>query len=149
MAPTELVKKCTPAVSTCWLFLAAGVVWCGVGLGLAAAAFLWFSRMEWPINAETAAAACLAGFLVYRFGFSKIALKNVTRISRFSGGRVCVFAFQAWRSYLLILFMMALGYTIRHLAFFPMALVAGVYLVIGSALLLSSSIYFSRFRRGF
>ena len=130
MAPINRLKRCTPAVSATWLLLTAGVVWCGVGVGLAAG-------------------ACLAGCLVYRFGFSKIALKNVARISRFAGGKVCLFAFQAWRSYLLILFMVGLGYAIRHLSFLPPALVAGIYLTIGSALFLSSSVYFSRFRLGF
>ena len=149
LAPINRLKRCTPAVSATWLLLTAGVVWCGVGVGLAAAALLWFSRVQWPINAEAAAGACLAGCLVYRFGFSKIALKNVARISRFAGGKVCLFAFQAWRSYLLILFMVGLGYAIRHLSFLPPALVAGIYLTIGSALFLSSSVYFSRFRLGF
>jgi hypothetical protein len=83
--------------------------------------------------------------IVYSYGFSHIARKNIDRIAG-QPEVVCLFAFQAWRSYYLILFMMLLGYTIRHLPI-PKYIDAAIYLTIGSALAFSSSLYFREFSR--
>ena len=39
----------------------------------------------------------------YRYGFLKIALKNIDRLCLLTE-KPCIFAFQAWRSYLIIVF---------------------------------------------
>ena len=52
-----------------------------------------------------------------------------------------MFSFQAWKSYLLVAFMIALGITLRHSAL-PRPILAGVYLAIGGALFLSSLRYY-------
>ena len=53
----------------------------------------------------------------------------------------CVFAFQAWKSYLIIAFMIGLGIFLRHSAF-PRHYLAVIYLAVGLALLLSSLLYY-------
>ena len=145
LGTADFLRKCTPSVSRHWLFFAAGAVWCGVGIGLITAAALWLYASPWPVSGLVAAGALAVGFLVFRFGFSKIASKNILRIGS-RPDKICIFAFQAWRSYILVVFMMLLGYVLRHLPF-PKMLVAAIYLVIGAALLLSSSLYFEQFFR--
>ena len=84
--------------------------------------------------------------IVYSFGFSRIVRKNLERI----GGKpevVCLFAFQGWRSYFLILIMMLMGYGIRHLPV-PKDVAAVVYFTMGSALCFGSSLYFRHFAAG-
>jgi hypothetical protein len=139
-------RKCTPAVSRYWLFLLAGVIWSGVGIGLCLAACVWFSEMHWPENGILALLGFLLGTAVYRFGFSKIAGKNSSRIAE-RPGEVCLFAFQPWRSYLLIVMMMLLGYVLRH-SNLPRPIVALIYMTIGTGLTFSSSLYYLRFLEG-
>src|SRR5512143_913905 len=95
---------CKPDVDRFWLLLAAGATWSVVGLVLAGLACYWLSQSVWPWNAVVALAGFACGVLVYLFGFGRIARRNVARIAG-QPHHVCVFAFQAWRSYLLIVVM--------------------------------------------
>jgi len=81
----------------------------------------------------------------YRFVFSAIALKNIGRLSHLPA-RACLFAFQAWKSYLIIVIMVALGAALRHSSI-PRQYLAALYLTIGGALLLSSFHYHVRLWR--
>ncbi len=140
MEPNGLIRKCTPTVSREWLFLAAGGMWLAVGVALAIAACRWLSGLDWPQSAAAAASSFILGIVVHLFGFSAIALKNIRRI-RNRAEPVCLFGFQAWRSYLLIAVMMFFGYALRHLPI-PRLLVSAIYLTIGTALTLGSFLYF-------
>jgi hypothetical protein len=135
-------KKYTPSVSRFWLRLIAGLLWTGVGGALCVIAGLWLSEMEWPLNGAGAGAGFLCGVIVYRFGFSRIVGKNIKRIEQ-QPDPVCLFAFQAWRSYFLILSMVVLGYVLRHSNLPRMAL-AIIYSTIGTGLTLSSALYYER-----
>lgn len=137
--------KLKPAVSKFWLVASAGLMWSGVGIMLCHLAWTWLAPIV-RIQADILGATGIIGaVIVYYFGFSKIALKNINRLSRFSG-KVCFFAFQAWKSYLLIGFMIALGLTLRHSAF-PKAYLAVIYATVGGALFLSSFHYYKRLYR--
>jgi hypothetical protein len=87
----------------------------------------------------------IAAIVVYRFGFSKIALKNITRLCLLSD-TTCIFAFQAWKSYLIIIFMVALGLTLRHSPM-PKQFLAVIYETIGGALFFSSIHFYGRIWR--
>jgi hypothetical protein len=102
----------------------------------------WLLRTPWPINMLGAGVGVASGFMIYRYGFSRIALKNIDRISK-KPEQVCLFAFQAWRSYLLITIMMALGFILRHSAL-PRYILAVIYSAVGSGLTLSSILYYER-----
>jgi hypothetical protein len=91
----------------------------------------------------TAVLGAGVGILVYRLGFSTIARKNIRRIAQ-QPERVCFFAFQAWRSYVLILVMIMLGLVLRH-SHLSRLLLAMIYLIIGTGLVLSSSLYYREF----
>ncbi len=132
--------KCTPSVDRRWLRILAGLVWFVTGLSLCSVACYWF----YSIEATTSLTGVLLGFgsgtLIYRYGFSRLVMKNLERIARLPQS-ACLFAFQAWRSYFLIIFMMFLGYALRHSPV-PRIVTAIIYSAIGSGLTLSSSLYY-------
>jgi hypothetical protein len=138
----ERLECLKPGVERFWLLLVAGLLWSVVGLVLCGLASYWFSTLEWPVNGLVALAGFGVGVLAHVLLFSRIAAKNIERISR-QPLRVCLFAFQAWRSYLLIVVMMALGFTLRH-SHLPRLILAAIYLVIGTALTLASSLYYDQ-----
>lgn len=139
----KLEPVCVPKVRRCWLVLTAGMVWLGVGIALTIVACFWLYDSAWPLNLVLAALSFALGIIVYSRGFSRIASKNINRISN-KPEKTCLFAFQGWRSYLLILVMMLMGYTVRHLPI-PKYIDAVVYFTMGSALAFSSSLYFGEF----
>ncbi len=139
----ELVKRCKPVASPHSRLLIAGTVWLSVGIGLVIVSCYWFSGSAWPLNLVLAGVSLGLGFAVFSFGFSRIAMKNISRIGTQSD-LACLFSFQSWRSYLLIVLMMVMGYTIRHLPI-PKYIIAIVYFTMGSALAFSSSLYFEAF----
>ncbi len=135
-----------PAVPRRALWLTAGLLWSGVGIALCAMAVHWLCRDggPWPLRTACACLGAISGFMVYRHGFSRIARKNANRIAQKSD-RVCLFAFQAWKSYILIAVMVGLGYTLRHSPL-PRPILAVIYSTIGIGLLLSSRVYYERLR---
>jgi hypothetical protein len=142
LAERTLMKKCTPAVERHWLLLIAGLLWSVVGIALCMVAGFWLSNLDWPMGWLGAAAGLAAGSLVYRYGFSRIAAKNIRRLLR-KPDTLCLFAFQAWRSYILIAVMVVLGSTLRH-SNLPRIILAFIYLSIGTGLTLSSSLYYEQ-----
>ncbi len=88
----------------------------------------------------------LAGVLlasaIYYFGFSKLAKKNIHRITGMAGDKICIFAFQEWTSYPLIVVMVGLGLSLRNLLPIPKPYLAILYIGIGGGLFLSSLYYY-------
>lgn len=104
--------------------------------------------VEWLLAASTSPAFAIAlglsGVILalgaYRAIFSRIVNKNIARVCSLPE-KGCFFAFQAWKSYVLIAFMAGLGFTLRHSSF-PKHYLAVIYLTIGGALFLASSSYY-------
>jgi hypothetical protein len=130
-----------PSVERFWLTLIAGLSWLLAGIGLCLAASTWLSVVAWPGNILAALSSFGLGVLAQFLAFVPLARKNVRRIAQLPP-QVCLFAFQAWRSYLMILFMAVLGYALRH-APLSRGLLGIIYLAVGSALVLASSVYFA------
>lgn len=105
------------------------------------AAVTWLSTVE-PGYYAIVGLSMIVGLLISRFGFSRLIAGNMERIGALAPHkeRVCVFAFQAVQSYLLVLLMMALGYILRRL---PIShkYTAAIYMTIGVALLKSGIDY--------
>ncbi|MEM5788567.1 MAG: hypothetical protein AAGU11_14740 [Syntrophobacteraceae bacterium] len=114
-----------------------------VGISLITAACYWLSSSPWPFSLVLAAVSFGSGLTVYRFGFSRVASRNIARLESQSEP-ACLFSFQGPYSYFLIIVMIALGYTLRHLPF-PKSIDAFVYFTMGSGLALGSSLYFEAF----
>lgn len=143
------LQKFKPGVHKVWLQLLAGIVWFGVGVMLISFAASWLK----PVLITTMLLLILAGVLlaagVYYFGFSKLAKKNIVRINGYKGKRICLFAFQGWTSYPLVVFMIFLGIFLRTNPIFPKPLLAVLYLGIGGGLLSASLHYFATVNRIF
>ncbi|HSO77241.1 MAG TPA: hypothetical protein VLQ76_01620, partial [Bacteroidales bacterium] len=119
----------------------AGFMWMGVGIMLCEMAFRWLVASQQPL--PFAVAGIATGIAVYRFGFVKIAQKNINRIEELPGKR-CFFSFMTFRSYLLVIVMMTLGITLRHSAI-PREWLSVLYNGIGIGLALSSFRYFKSY----
>jgi hypothetical protein len=133
--------KLKPAVSRYWLITLAGLLWSAVGLMLCRLAYLWLTAVPWGGALFLGISGIVLALIVHRFGFSRIAVKNIDRIRQFSE-KGCLFAFQAWKSYLIIVIMVALGLLLRHSPL-PKQYLAVVYLAVGGALFLASFHYYA------
>ena len=139
------LEKFKPAVSKYWLMALAGLMWSAVGIMLCRLAVIWLRSIHRPLAWPLGFLGLISATAVYRIGFSKIALKNITRLCLLPDA-TCIFAFQAWKSYLIIIFMIALGLTLRHSPM-PKHLLAVIYETIGGALFFSSFHFYGRIWR--
>jgi hypothetical protein len=138
----DQISKWTPATKKIWLHLTAGIMWSGVGIMLVAFAAGWLSLVHsWMVFPLVLAGLLLAA-AIYFFGFSKLASNNVQRIIRIPRERVCVFAFQKWTSYPLVLVMVAMGIYLRRYSPIPKPYLAVVYIGLGASLFFSSLQYY-------
>jgi hypothetical protein len=144
MQPMTLVRL-KPAVPKHWLIAIAGVVWSAVGGMLCHRAWGWLRPMPRTHFTGLLTAGLVLAVVMHRIMLSRVAKRNMLRICSYAE-RGCLFAFQAWRSYLIILLMIAAGSFVRHSAI-PREFLALVYTAMGGALVLSSLGYFALFWR--
>jgi len=137
-----LFSKLKPAAPIYWLIAAAGFTWSAVGILLCRLAYGWLDTLVFRAALLSGAAGVIGAVVAYHFVFSAIAHKNIGRLSLFPE-KACFFAFQAWKSYFIIVVMVALGAILRHSPI-PRQYLAALYLTIGGALLLSSLHYYMR-----
>ncbi|HEY6951210.1 MAG TPA: hypothetical protein VI758_02315 [Bacteroidota bacterium] len=140
---SNIFDRYNPAVTNPWLIGLAGTTWGLVGLLLCRYSYGWLA----PLQPEHAAYFVLAGIaiavVVYRFGMSRIAQKNLQRLQSITGKR-CVFGFLTWKSYVNIAVMVTMGVTLRHSAV-PKDYLSLVYTSMGGSLLMGSVHYFRTF----
>ena len=134
-----------PTVPKCWLFAASGVMWSAVGFMMCATGVGWLadSGTAWGIGLELG--GLFLAIIAVRCGFGSVAQKNIRRLRRLPN-RGCFFAFQAWKSYLIIMVMIALGIVLRHSSI-PKQFLAVAYTGIGGALILGSFYYYQHLVR--
>jgi hypothetical protein len=139
-----MASKWTPAAKKVWLHLLAGLMWAAVGIMLCSFAISWLAaHHSWTVILFAAGGLLLAA-VIYYFGFSKVASKNVQRIINLPRENVCLFAFQKWSSYPLVLVMISLGIYLRRFSPIPKPDLAILYIGIGASLFASSLKYFSQ-----
>ena len=140
----DWIQKLKPGLPKNWLLLTAGLMWTGVGF------FLISLALDWILSPQVskAWAYLLPGIilvgLIFRFGFSRLSRKNSSRISELKAEKPCLFAFQEWHSYPLVLVMIGLGITLRKYTPIPKPLLGILYLGIGGGLGLSSIHYYKK-----
>ncbi len=134
-----------PTVPKCWLFAASGVMWSAVGIMMCTTAIGWLADGGMGRGMAFSAAGLILAVLSVRWGFGRIAQKNIRRLRRLPD-RGCFFAFQAWKGYLIILAMIALGITLRHSPI-PKHFLAVAYTAIGGALIVGSFNYYRHLSR--
>ena len=139
------LEKLKPAVSKYWLMALAGLMWSLVGIMLCRMTYNWLKAVPGHRALSMGSLGLILALTAYRFGFSKIALKNIDRLCVLPD-KTCIFAFQAWKSYLIIILMITLGITIRHSPI-PRHFLAVIYATIGGALFFSSFHFYWRIWR--
>lgn len=136
-------SKYDPAVDKKFLIALSGIMWSVVGIVLCNLAVGWLLETTGTSALLLGSCGAVLSLLIHHFGFLKIVNKNIERILSKSG-KVCIFAFQPWKSYLLILIMVGLGMFLRHSAL-PKPYLAVIYIGFGGAMLLSSLRYHRNF----
>jgi hypothetical protein len=134
-----ILEKLNPAVDKKYLFLTAGLMWCGVGVMLISFALSWLKHYEGRGKILFYAAGLLAGIPIHFLGFLKLAQKNIARLMALQGKK-CFFSFITWKSYLIIIIMVTLGITLRHSAI-PKQYLSVLYNGLGIGLFLSGTLY--------
>ncbi len=135
----QLFDQYKPAVGKRFLLLLSGLVWIAVGGLLLNYAYQWLAVKEGWSTLVLAVIGLLCSLVIHHFGFLKVVDKNLGRILPMEGKK-CLFAFQSWRSYLIILIMVGMGIGLRHSPV-PKPYLAILYIGIGMALILSSIRY--------
>ena len=128
-----------PAVRKKWLYFVSGVLWLLVGLFFCLRAFFWLKPLALK-GLGLFSLALVLSFLVGRLGLSRIAFRNLRRLDE-QPDKICCFAFQPWRSYLIIGLMILLGVTLRRSSL-PRPLLGFLYAVMGGGLVTASFFYF-------
>ena len=136
------LEKLKPAVSKYWLMALAGLMWSVVGIMLCRMAYIYLGTVSKSQALSMGSMGLISALAAYRLGFSKIALKNISRLCILPD-KTCIFAFQAWKSYLIIILMILLGITLRHSPI-PRPYLAVIYATIGGALFFSSFHFYWR-----
>ena len=110
-------------------------------------AYGWLVPVAFPQVLWMTLAGVLLALAIFYFGFSKLAKKNIRRITSMTGDKVCIFAFQEWTSYPLIVVMIGLGLSLRNLLPIPKPYLAIFYIGIGGGLFLSSLCFYNHLLR--
>lgn len=137
------VRSLNPAVSKSWLLTIAGLAWAGVGVMLCNIAIGWLRVLHQDFGFLFGLVGLSIGVLFHLTIFSRMAKRNIDRVHAYPA-RVCIFAFQAWRGYLIIGFMITLGIVLRRSSI-PRELLAVAYLAVGTALILSGAMLARQF----
>ena len=133
------LDRLKPDVEQRWLFLIAGLLWGGVGAMLTRLAIEWL-RMETPRGVLLfLLAGALLAIAINHWGFAIMARQNIDRIKAL-GKKACIFAFQRWTSYILVVVMITMGRLVRLLPV-PRSYLAILYIGIGGGLFLASLHY--------
>ena len=128
-----------PAVDKSILIFLSGILWVAVASMLLAFAVGWLRVGPMAQTSVLATTGIIAALIIHHFGFLRVVDKNLGRIVPGDEKR-CIFAFQSWRSYLIIVSMMGMGFVLRNSSL-PKPYLAVLYIAIGSALILSSVRY--------
>jgi hypothetical protein len=134
------LRSLKPGVSKSWLIALAGVMWSLVGLMLCRLAYHWLTVVRWKWVVPLELLGVVLAFMAHQFCFSRIARKNISRLSLLPE-KTCIFAFQRWSSYLLVGLMISLGIALRNLPI-PRTYLALLYTTIGGALFFASLQYY-------
>lgn len=136
------INTLKPGVDKFWLFVVAGLIWSGVGIYLDFLAFGWLRPVKISLALLFAVSGILLAVAIYAIMFKRFADLNLVRIRDLSGDKICIFAFQRWTGYPLVVVMISLGIFLRIYSPIPKPYLAVMYLGIGTSLFLASLHYY-------
>lgn len=137
----EKLSKYDPAVDKRLLILLSGLMWGVVGVILCKLAIGWLSQQTGDLGAYFGVSGAFLSLVIHHFGFLKLVDRNIERISAYDNDKICVFAFQERKSYLIITIMICMGIILRGSPL-PKAYLSIIYIGFGGAMMLSSVKYF-------
>ncbi len=140
---SSTLKKFDPAVDKRILVALSGIIWTVVGIYMCNLALHWLSEAVVGNALWLGTTGVFLALLIHHFGFLKLVDKNISRILS-KQGRVCIFGFQPWKSYFIILIMIGLGKALK-LSPLPKPYLSIIYVGFGGAMLLSSLRYHRSF----
>ena len=130
----SFITKLNPAVKKPWLYLLSGVTWSGIGIMLTLMTPSWLDQVS-KLNAIVRVSlGVLLAILIFRFGFTRFAQSNIERIKNKAQQTLCVFGFQKWSSYPLVMVMISMGIYLRKYSPIPKDWLAILYIGIGGGL---------------
>jgi hypothetical protein len=138
----NLIETLKPGVGKFWLYFTAAIVWSGVGLYLDFLAAGWLRELNLIAILIFVSAGLAMAAAIYLVMFKRFADQNIIRIREMNGNRICIFAFQRWTSYPLVVIMMSMGIYLRIYSPIPKPYLAILYLGIGSSLFFASLRYY-------
>ncbi len=133
------IERWKPGVPKDTLLLIAGILWIGIGILLDVFSYSWLRAEELRHAILASIIGFVCALVIHHFGFLRIVDRNLDRILPMEGRR-CVFSFMPWKSYILIIIMVLIGFMLRHSPI-PKLYLAVPYIGIGTALILSSIRY--------
>ena len=138
----KIIEKFKPGVGKIWLYFSAAVVWSAVGIYLDYLAASWLIEVNQISTIIFISCGLLLAAAIYLIMFKRFADQNIARIRSMTGERICIFAFQRWTSYPLVVIMMSMGIYLRVYSPIPKPYLAILYIGIGSSLLFASWRYY-------
>ncbi|KPJ99436.1 MAG: hypothetical protein AMK71_09755 [Nitrospira bacterium SG8_35_4] len=140
-----MIKRFHPSIDKKLLLVLAGSIWCGVGIMLCNLAAGWLALTTGSNALWLGLTGMTLSLFIYHFGFLKLVKKNSERILAYKD-KLCIFAFQPWKSYFIVVIMIGMGMVLRHSPL-PKIYLAIIYIGFGMAMILSSIKYFWIFFR--
>jgi len=137
-----MTKEFKPGVGKFWLYFTAAVVWSAVGMYLDFLAASWLREVNLILTIILISCGLVLAAAIYLIMFKRFADQNIARIRSMTGERICIFAFQRWTSYPLVVIMMSMGIYLRVYSPIPKPYLAILYIGIGSGLVLASWRYY-------
>jgi len=142
-----MIERLNPAVPRHFLYAIAGLLWTLAGGLLCVRGAAWLGTFHFLAIASIEAASILLAAAGYVYLFAGIVRKNVIRIARLPE-RACVFAFTAWRGYVMIGIMMTAGISLRSSSIPPYYL-SLPYTSMGAILIAGSVAFYREFIAAF
>ena len=136
-----------PAVPRNWLFSFAGIFWTTIGIHLCYTGFGFLFPFQENQSILPLYILILGGIIgiavSYLIVFRRVVFRNINRIQNYTGGAVCLFAFQSWPEHLIAIGMTVFGMVMNARAPFPPTILAVWIISVGGSMILASSHYFS------
>jgi hypothetical protein len=126
------------------LIFLSGFIWSIIGVLLNCMAVGWLIKLDFFERIISVSIGIVLGVLISYFGFIRMIRINTYRIMKYEK-RACVFAFQSWKSYVIFVIMVTMGFFMRSSGIVPKLILTPVYMGIGLALFLSSIKYYKTF----
>lgn len=121
------INTLKPGFDKFWLFVVASLMWSGAGIYLDLLAFGWLRPADIGLALLLIASGLLLAVVIYAIMFKRFADLNILRIRNLTGDKVCIFAFQRWTSYPLVVVMISLGIFLRVYSPIPKPFLAVLY----------------------